>query len=256
MKKEDISEAMGNLRAEYIEAAATFQKKVTFKWRNAVAIAACICLIAGAGAYALPKLIGNPPVKSLGSNSVAGHWELTATSGKNKTEVVYTVTGGSNEDASYIKYVNNTDGEVYGNSNGSNDSQAVVSDGSDSSEVVVPEQPVTEDSLSSDFSAMVETAPAPEVNYTLIPAYRFLYEQDLTNTNKPSYWNPVFYIYGNHFIDAGVGDYMPVGVYVSDDGKSCYVIDKKSEGTSTKTTYSILGDDYKDFKVISVETLP
>lgn len=138
-----------------------------------------------------------------------------------------------------------TAGEVYDDSMCSDDSDAEVT-----------EQPITEDDLASDFSTMVKGAPPAEVNYTLIPAYRFLYEEDLNNidTDKPFYWNAVSYIYGTHFMDAGVGDFIPVGVYVSDDGTYCYVIDKKSEGTSTKTTYSILGDNSEDYEVISVDT--
>jgi len=96
---------------------------------------------------------------------------------------------------------------------------------------------------------------ANEVKYTLIPAYRFLYEEDLADTDKPSYWNVVSYIYGNHYIAAGVGDFIPAGVYVSDDGKACYVLDKNSDGTFTKTIYNITGRDYEDYEVVSAETL-
>lgn len=245
MKKEEFTKAMDNVRADYIEEAATFKRRTALKWQSAIAIAACLCLVVGAGIFALPRLTGNSPVECSDGNSIAGNWELNAALGENKTEVVYTVNDGNSENKSYVKCVDNSVGEVYDDATGS-----------DSSEADATEQPVTENGLASDFSAMVETAPSPEVNFTLIPAYHFLYEEDLTDTDtdKPFYWNAVSYIYGTHFIDAGVGDFIPVGVYVSNDGTSCYVIDKKSDGTSTKTLYSILGDESEDYKVISVDT--
>lgn len=236
MKMVNLLKALGNVRADYIEEASTFKKKTALKCQISIAIAACLCLIVGAEIYALPRLTGNSHVESSDAN---------ATSGENKKEVVYIVKNGDSRQASYVKYVNNTDGEVYDDSICSDDSDAEVT-----------EQPITEDDLATDFSTMVKGAPPAEVNYTLIPAYRFLYEEDLTNidTDKPFYWNAISYIYGTHFIDAGVGDFIPVGVYVSDDGTYCYVIDRKSDGTSTKTTYSILGDNSEDYKVISVDT--
>lgn len=233
MKRDAFSEAMSNIRAEYIDEAATFKKKNTFKWQNVAAIAAGICIFVGAGIFSLPKLTEHLSTDSLNSGIVA---ELATTSEENKTEVVYTVAGRDSENEGYVKYVNNTDGEVYGSSEGT-----------------VLEQ--SKENLASDFSDMIKAAPSPEPNYTLIPAYCFC-DEDQSNTDKPFYWNAVEYIYGNHFIAAGVGDFLPVGVYVSDDGFSCYVINKKSDGTSTKTTYKILGAGAEDYEIVSVGAYP
>ena len=60
-------------------------------------------------------------------------------------------------------------------------------------------------------------------------------------------------IFGDHYMTLQVGDFLPDGVYVSDDEKSCYVIDKRGDGTQTKTTYSIDRGNYTVEKVEKIK---
>jgi hypothetical protein len=89
---------------------------------------------------------------------------------------------------------------------------------------------------------------------TFIPRENFLFSQETSKSaNLPEYWETVSYIYGEHFMAAGVGDFLPDGIYVTNDGSSCYVIDKHADGTQVKTTYKILGSGAQDYEVISTE---
>ena len=52
-------------------------------------------------------------------------------------------------------------------------------------------------------------------------------------------------IFGDHFIAAQVGDKLPTGVYVNEDGTEAYVFDKKADGNTVMTKYKIDGNKYK-----------
>lgn len=89
---------------------------------------------------------------------------------------------------------------------------------------------------------------------TFIPRDNFLFSQETSKSaNLPVYWNTVSYIYGEHFMAAEVGDFLPDGIYMTNDGSSCYVIDKYADGTQVKITYNILGSGAQDYEVVSTE---
>ena len=50
-------------------------------------------------------------------------------------------------------------------------------------------------------------------------------------------------IYGDHFIAAQVGDVLPTGIYVNEDGTEAYIFDKKADGSLIMTKYKVTDAD-------------
>ena len=60
MKSKDIYKNMSAIKEKYIEEASPMEKNTNKKaWTRWVAMAACLCLIIAAGAFALPNLLGS-----------------------------------------------------------------------------------------------------------------------------------------------------------------------------------------------------
>lgn len=77
-------------------------------------------------------------------------------------------------------------------------------------------------------------------SYIFLPDTYFTSENEAEASSFTSDQIQIFaLIYGDNFIAAQVGDTLPSGIYVSEDGMEAYVFDKKADGSLTMTKYKV-----------------
>jgi hypothetical protein len=84
-------------------------------------------------------------------------------------------------------------------------------------------------------------------NFVFIPSTYFTFK-NMTKTTLHFTSNQIqcfAYIFGDHFIATKVGDTLPSGIYVNDDGTEAYVFDKKADGSLIMTKYKVDNNSYK-----------
>lgn len=84
-----------------------------------------------------------------------------------------------------------------------------------------------------------------EEGYIFVPREQFLKSTTLEIDNMMNLEDKLSFIYGDHFIEAQVGDKLPFGIYVAKDKKHCYVIEQKADGSIIKTNYDLTSDSYE-----------
>ncbi len=105
-----------------------------------------------------------------------------------------------------------------------------------------------------DFGGIITSDPALVTEFGInasdlkfVPAEAFSSDKRKDNKSYAEISNLETYalIFGDHFIAAQVGDKLPTGVYVNEDGTEAYVFDKKADGNTVMTKYKIDGNKYK-----------